>query len=159
MNASSAIRLVHYSNRYKKELNAFALPANQERFTALPGKTLEKSMRGVFPCVILESSRPVGFFLLNQTERVYDYTENPYALLLTAFSINHLDQGKGCAERAMGMLRNFVEKDFPFVNEILLAVNHKNVPAQKLYLKCGFMDTGLRREGRIGEQIVMRLSW
>ncbi|WP_394218770.1 GNAT family N-acetyltransferase [Halobacillus trueperi] len=125
----------------------------------MPSHALDQSMNGVYRVVILESSRPVGFFLLNQTERVYNYTENPSALLLTAFSINHMDHGKVFAERAMRMVKGFAEYEFPHVNEIVHTVNHNNIPAPKLYSKCGFLDTGLRREGRIGEQIVMSLSW
>ncbi|PET34061.1 GNAT family N-acetyltransferase, partial [Bacillus cereus] len=41
------------------------------------------------------------------------------------------------------------------INEIILAVNVKNVAAQSLYKKCGFCDNGVRRMGRKGELIIM----
>jgi ribosomal protein S18 acetylase RimI-like enzyme len=41
---------------------------------------------------------------------------------------------------------------------VVLVVNHKNIPAQHLYLNVGFVDTGVRKIGRIGEQIVMSLQ-
>ncbi|MFU1847767.1 GNAT family N-acetyltransferase, partial [Enterococcus faecium] len=46
----------------------------------------------------------------------------------------------------------------PIKNEVVLAVNEKNIPAQNLYEKVGFQDKGLRRMGRIGQQIIMHLS-
>lgn len=52
----------------------------------------------------------------------------------------------------------FVRKEFEHCDEVVLVVNHKNIPAQQLYLKVGFVDTGERRMGPIGEQIVMSLS-
>ena len=47
---------------------------------------------------------------------------------------------------------------FPTCNEVVLAVNHKNVPAQRLYERVGFQDTGRRRMGPIGEQWVMNIT-
>ena len=48
--------------------------------------------------------------------------------------------------------------EFPDCNEIVLAVNHKNIAAQKLYLKVGLQDTGIRKMGVIGEQYIMNLK-
>ena len=42
-------------------------------------------------------------------------------------------------------------------NEVVLAVNEKNIPAQNLYEKVGFQDKGFRRMGPIGQQIIMHL--
>ena len=107
--------------------------------------------------VILSEDEPVGFFLLHSTERVKEYSDNAKAMLLTALSINHLKQGKGYAKQGMLLLSDFVKTEFPDCDEIVLVVNHKNVPAQRLYLRVGFKDTGKRKIGRIGEQFVMNL--
>jgi RimJ/RimL family protein N-acetyltransferase len=89
---------------------------------------------------------------------VKEYSDNARAMLLTAFSINHAYQGKGYAKQGMSLLSEFVQKEFLDCNEIVLAVNHKNIPAQKLYMKVGFHDTGRTKIGRIGEQYIMALS-
>lgn len=58
----------------------------------------------------------------------------------------------------MLLLRDFVKSEFPSCDEIVLAVNHKNFPAQKLYAKVGFKDTGRRKIGPIGEQFILSLG-
>ena len=78
-------------------------------------------------------------------------------MLLTALSVNHAKQGRGYAKKGMLLLKDFVKTEFPNCDEIVLVVNHKNVPAQQLYLKVGFGDTGKRKMGPKGEQFVMNL--
>jgi RimJ/RimL family protein N-acetyltransferase len=142
---------------YKEALAAFRLPEEQARFTALPIEGLEAD-EGRHPIVILNGQEPVGFFVLHTSDRVKNYTDNPKAILLTALSINHAEQSKGYAKQAMIQLKNFVQHQFPGYNEVILAVNHKNIPAQKLYEKAGFLDTGRRREGINGEQFIYALK-
>ncbi|WP_456276555.1 GNAT family N-acetyltransferase [Bacillus sp. AK128] len=154
---ADSIHLVHFSNIYTEALNSFELPEEQSQFTALPSEITEVK-EGQYRIVILSEDQPVGFFVLHSTERVKEYTDNPKAMLLTALSINHINQGKGYAKKGMIILSDFVKSKFPTCNEIILAVNHKNIPAQQLYLKVGFVDTGRRKIGPIGEQIIMNLS-
>ena len=151
------VELKHYSSEYLDVLNSFELPEEQGQFTALPRKILEVK-EGLHRIVILSENEPVGFFLLHSTERVKEYSDNPKAMLLTALSVNHAKQGNGYAKQAMLLLSDFVKSEFPYCDEIILVVNHKNVPAQRLYVKVGFNDTGKRKMGPIGEQLVMSLS-
>ncbi|MFJ5717870.1 GNAT family N-acetyltransferase [Neobacillus sp. NPDC093127] len=150
------VELKHFSNDYVDVLNSFELPEEQVQFTALPRKILEVA-EGQHRIVILSENEPVGFFLLHATERVKEYSDNPKAMLLTALSINHVKQGKGYAKQGMLLLSDFVKAEFPNCDEIVLVVNHKNIPAQRLYSRVGFEDTGKRRMGPIGEQFVMNL--
>ncbi|MFS0605313.1 GNAT family N-acetyltransferase [Peribacillus frigoritolerans] len=149
--------LKHFSNEYLDVLNSFELPEEQVQFTALPNKILEAT-EGQYRIVILSENEPVGFFLLHSTERVKEYSDNPKAMLLTALSVNHAKQGNGYAKQGMLLLSDFVKSEFPNCDEIVLVVNHKNLPAQQLYLKAGFQDTGKRKIGPIGEQFIMTLS-
>jgi RimJ/RimL family protein N-acetyltransferase len=151
------VALKRYNQTHLSELESFRLPEKQEQFTALPKDMLEVSdVR--HPIVITGSEVPVGFFVLNASERVKEYTDNPDAMLLTAFSINYVQQGKGYAKLGMQQLKDFVNHEFPTCNEVVLAVNHRNIPAQKLYESVGFVDTGRRKIGNIGEQYILSLS-
>jgi len=156
MQAINTLELVHFSKDYVDVLHDFDLPDEQSQFTALP-KDISIEMVGQYPIIILSDNIPVGFFVLHSTERVKEYSSNPNAMLLTAFSIDHKQLGKGYAKKGMLALSNFIKREFKECDEVVLVVNHKNIPAQNLYLKVGFVDHGERRMGPIGEQIVMNL--
>ncbi|MFJ7731725.1 GNAT family N-acetyltransferase [Lysinibacillus sp. NPDC097231] len=156
MQKTSAIELVHFLEDYVDVLNNFELPNEQSRFTALP-KEISIEKVGQYPIVILSDNVPVGFFVLHATERVKEYSNNPKAMLLTALSIDHKHQGNGYAKKGMLALSEFIKGKFKECDEVVLVVNHKNIPAQNLYLNVGFVDNGERRMGPIGEQIVMNL--
>jgi RimJ/RimL family protein N-acetyltransferase len=158
MSIALNIRLQFYAPEYLEELNNFRLPTEQLRFTALPINVLESAEGRHHPTVILDDEVPVGFFILHSSSRVQEYTDNPNAILLTAFSINYNKQGKGFAKRGLSLLKEFTNEQFPSCDEIVLAVNQLNIPAQKLYGQVGFMDTGRRKMGEIGEQMIMSLS-
>ncbi|MGN8647329.1 GNAT family N-acetyltransferase [Gracilibacillus sp. HCP3S3_G5_1] len=149
MSKVESVKLRHFSN-------SFELPKEQAQFTSLPNN-YRNVTEGQYRIVILHDAEPVGFFLLHATERVKDNADNPNAMLLTSLSINQARQGKGYAKKAMLLLRKFVTTEFPNCNEIVLAVNHKNIAARQLYIKAGFQDTGKRKNGPIGEQFIMSL--
>lgn len=154
---SISIELQFYKLEYIEALQSYQLPEEQEQYTALPIHRLDTS-GDQHPIVITADNKPVGFFVLHEHAHIHEYTTNPHALLLTAFSIDYPEQGQGYAAVGLELLKRFVPQHFPGCNEIVLAVNHKNIPAQKLYMKVGFVDTGRRHQGVIGEQYILRLS-
>lgn len=156
MNNQKQITLKRYTTEFDEKLGKFELPVEQEQFTAMPIEMLEVTKER-HPIVILSDLEPVGFFVLHSSDRVKEYSDNPKAMLLTALSINYSQQGKGYANKGMSLLKEIIYHEFPAYNEIVLAVNHKNIPAQKLYEKVGFIDTGRRKIGRIGEQFIYSL--
>lgn len=157
MQKAEHIQLDFRSAEHLPILAEFELPDDQVQFTAHPKEALN-IVEGQHPIVILADGHPVGFFILHATERVKEYTSNSHAMLLTTLSIDHRQQRKGYARRGMLALSSFIRSQFPSCNEVVLAVNHKNVPAQQLYERVGFQDTGRRRMGPIGEQWVMNIT-
>jgi RimJ/RimL family protein N-acetyltransferase len=157
MNTEYEVELKRYNPEYLEKLKTFWLPKEQEQFTALPIEMLEVTQER-HPIVIVSNNEPVGFFVLHSSDRVKEYSDNPKAMLLTALSINHSQQGRGFAKKGMKQIKNFVNQEFPECNEIVLAVNHKNIAAQKLYEKVGYKDTGRRKIGPIGEQLILSFS-
>ncbi|WP_002147457.1 GNAT family N-acetyltransferase [Bacillus cereus] len=154
------IQLVPYKEQYKEILQSFTLPSEQVQFTANPGELLEKAKndRTKNVVVILDyNGVPVGVFILQTGDRVQEFTENKDAILLTSFSVNYNKQGKGYAKKSLALLQDFVKYYYPIKNEVILAVNEKNIPAQKLYEKVGFQDRGFRRMGPIGQQFILHL--
>lgn len=156
MDKGASVELTHFSQNHVAVLRTFELPDEQEQFTSLPLAVLDVA-EGQYRIVITNEEEPVGFFILHNTERVKEYSPNSQAMLLTSFSINHAQQGKGYAKQGLLLLQDFVKAEFPACDELVLAVNHKNIPAQRLYIKVGFVDTGRRKMGPKGEQFILRL--
>ncbi len=151
------VTISFYKPEYLDALKEFDLPDEQKQFTGMPDESIIKaeSDKHRHPIVILAENTPVGFFILYDGEEIESYTSNPNVLLLRAFSINHKEQGKGYAKKGLQQLHRFILESFPNVEEVLLAVNARNIAAKSLYLKCGFLDKGQRRMGKIGMQHVL----
>ncbi|WP_429710737.1 GNAT family N-acetyltransferase [Bacillus rhizoplanae] len=160
MQMNGSIQLVPYTERFKESLQAFTLPEEQVQFTSHPMELLDKVKRDPTrnPIVILADNKPVGIFALQSGSRVQEYTNKENSLLLVSFSIDYTEQGKGYAKQALYQLPHYVDSYFPNIEEIVLAVNKRNIPAQKLYVTVGFEDRGHRRMGPIGPQFVLYLS-
>lgn len=152
------MELVFYRPEHTEVLHTFYLPEDQKQFTGLPIDILEETLKDKnrYPICIMAEGVPVGFFVLNEHAE-NSPTQNPHALLLRAFSVNHLHQGKGYAKAAMKLLPEFVLEHFPHIDEVVLAVNERNLAAKQLYLNYGFLDNGLKRMGPIGPQSVLQM--
>jgi len=154
------IALDFYKNEYDGYLSAFYLPDDQLPFSSLPMAAVKRCEGEPerHPIVILADNIPVGFFILHHGENIRQYTDNPHAILIRSLSVDHKYQGKGYAKKGMLKCPEFVRKHFPFADEIILVVNHRNNTALHLYKKVGFLDKGIRRVGPIGPQTVMHYS-
>jgi RimJ/RimL family protein N-acetyltransferase len=154
------VQLVVYEEKYRDQLMNFELPEEQAQFTALPAEALNLALTDPnrTPIVIMAGAKPVGFFVLHAGPDIVPFTAEPYALLLRAFSVNHEDQGRGYARQSLLRLPAFIEKHYPEVKAVVLAVNQRNVPAQQVYLKSGFSDTGREIEGKYGPQHIFVLQ-
>lgn len=159
MKMNQSIQLVPYTEEYKEALQTYTLPEEQVQFTAHPMELLDYAKQDSTrnPIVILAGGKPVGIFSLQSGSRVQEYTNKENSLLLTSFSINYTEQGNGYAKRALQLLSNYADLYFPNIEEIVLAVNERNIPAQKLYITVGFEDRGDRKVGPIGPQLVLYL--
>ncbi|MFC7392938.1 GNAT family N-acetyltransferase [Scopulibacillus cellulosilyticus] len=149
--------LCFYQPEHGKELRGFSLPDEQMQFTRLPNKAIDQAIQDekMHPVVVLSGNTAVGFFILHYGEGIRSFTDNPNAILLRSFSINHIHQGKGYGKKAMHLVPEFVIEHFPDIDEIVLAVNEKNLAAKQLYEKSGFQDKGNKRMGPKGMQYIL----
>ncbi len=156
----SSVVLVEYSDTYDEHLSNYHLPEEQLQFTSMPLDKIKNPhvSNSVKHVLILENSVPVGYFALEDGEKLIKYTNNPEALLLTAFSIESKYQGKGLAKNGLQLLPEFVKNNFPRTNEIVLGVNKRNTPAYHLYLQTGFVDENEFYEGPKGPQHILHLT-
>ena len=156
---SEPIQLQLYRKKTHGDLSTYYLPEEQRAFTASPVKALSacKLDQERTPIVITRGNDPVGFFVLHYGGNIKPYSENPDAILLRAFSIDYHHQRKGYARSALRQLPDFVRHHFPFIKEIVLAVNFNNLTAKSLYEKMGYKEMGIR-EGKKGLQYLMHLT-
>lgn len=152
------VQLVPYDEQYKERLRQFYQPAEALKYTQLPEYSIEEIKDNVHGVVIINRNQPIGFFLLNRTDRRFQYTDEKQSLLLTSLIMDHSYSGKGHGKHAMLQLPFYIRKHFTHVKSIVLGVNHANIPAQKLYERVDFEDTGRRIEGALGEQYIYRLE-
>jgi RimJ/RimL family protein N-acetyltransferase len=155
-----AISLSFFKSEYTALLRDYQLHDEQKKFTALPLDALKKCERNRerHPVVIFYGNELAGFFVLHGWDGVKEFSDNKDAILLRAYSVNAAFQGKGIANNSMSLLPSFVRAHFPSKNEIILAVNHANSIAQKVYFKGGFIDKGIRAMGREGEMLILHMD-
>ncbi|MEK5520523.1 GNAT family N-acetyltransferase [Heyndrickxia sp. FSL W8-0423] len=149
--------LIEYEKQFKEKLENYSLSKEQLQFTGTPSKAVELSNSDIdrHPILAIENNELVTFFVLHKNEGVKPYSENRKAILLRTFSTDFRHQGNGYAKQSLFLLPQFVRTQFPHINEIILAVNAKNISAQTLYKKCGYKDEGVRKMGKKGELIIM----
>lgn len=152
------ISLTFFKQEDFSEVN-YTLDEVQQRFTATPEMALqrirERDDAQAFAITITENAKPAGLFVLDFGEDKLDLTENKKAVLVRSLSVNPRFQGKGIGKAAMQIVDNFVRENFPDCDEIVLAVNQKNIPAYQIYLKTGYIYDGKTRIGRSGPQYLM----
>lgn len=137
----------------------YDLPSSQLEFTGLPQDIIKRDAKNPDKHLVIIKVRDqvAGFFELDESDDRRRYSDNPKALLLRGYSVNPKFQGRGIATGSIYALPDFIRREFPSFNEVVLGVNARNFPAQALFRKAGFEDTGKRVMRRKGEQLVMSM--
>lgn len=151
------MNLMKYERNLKDQIDNYILSEEQLQYTGTPSNAVELGNIDFYRHAILaiNNNDLVTFFVLHENDGVKPYSENANAILLRTFSTDNRHQGKGYAKQSLLLLPEFVKEQFKHINEIVLAVNVKNLAAQTLYKKCGFIDEGVRKMGKKGELIIM----
>ncbi|MEL5904208.1 GNAT family N-acetyltransferase [Elizabethkingia anophelis subsp. anophelis] len=154
--------IVPYNDEHYEALTSYILDETQSQFSLVPREILDNSEimenKRRFQYTILHESNAAGFFSLDFSADLQNYSDSANAVLLRALSMNPEFQGKGIAKSAMIMLPDFVKKHFPEVEKIVFGVNATNENAYKLYLKTGYLDSGKIYEGVKGPQHIMLMK-
>ncbi|MGF9696545.1 hypothetical protein [Paenibacillus sp. MABNR03] len=86
---------------WESKVREFTLNESQMDFVFLPSKALDFFRNeDCVPVVFLLGEEPVGFFVLHNSEEVYDFTDSDKLIFLRAFSIDRKNQRKGYATLA-----------------------------------------------------------
>lgn len=146
-----------YSETDLPKLQRYQLHDEQLPFTKMPMESVDICVKesSRYPVVLESDGEIVSFFVLHDQEGVAPYTSDQHSILLRSFSTNAIHQRKGYAKSALESLPTYLKKYHSHIKTVYLTVNISNIPARSLYEKVGFIDTGLREEGRSGELIIM----
>lgn len=151
------VSLDFYNEQYREALAGYSLSKEQVIYSGLPMESVQdcRDDPDRHPIVILYHHKPAGFLVLHGRNGAKAYSRNPHAILLRAFSVNSLFQGRGIATKSLRILDAFIKKNDSETDEIVLAVNQKNIAARHVYRKAGYLDTGIRAMGRHGEMLIL----
>ncbi|RHW40203.1 GNAT family N-acetyltransferase [Lysinibacillus yapensis] len=154
------MQLVFYDRSYHDLIEQYQITEQQLKFTGAPieSNRLTELDSDRYAILAIQEGNLVTYFNLHKNEGVKPFADNPSAILLRAFSTDNRYRGKGYAKEVLKLLPSFIKEHFKEIDEIVLAVNKENDVAQKLYVKCGFIDHGERRMGKKGELIIMSCS-
>ncbi|MFT8705223.1 GNAT family N-acetyltransferase [Bifidobacterium aquikefiricola] len=151
------MKIIEYDQRFNKQIRDYKL--RDATFTGLPENavTISRTNSDYHPCLALTGEDVVPtFFVLDYGKDKFRYTDNPQSMLLRSFSTDDRYMRKGYALKALNLLPAYVRNGFPNVVEIVLGVNRKNAPAQKLYEKAGFKKQTNTYIGKRGEQFIYK---
>lgn len=124
-------------------------------YTGRPDHVIEQCQADAerFAVVILNNQEQVvGLFCLHvgAGPRTYAYRDDK-VILLRAFSIDERFRKLGYAAKALEQLDCFISCEISKdIAKAVLAVNAKNIPAQKTYEKAGFTKAERTANGRLG---------
>ncbi|MCF6161088.1 GNAT family N-acetyltransferase [Furfurilactobacillus milii] len=153
-----SVELMQYTDttQNRQQINDYQL--TDVTYTGTPKSVVAKAKEDPdrMPIMIMLEDQLAGFFCLHIHKGPLEIGGNVKTdVLLRALSIDERFRGQGISLTAMNLVSTFVNVLFPNVTRIILAVNQRNVPAQRLYQKAGFRDTGIHRVGKIGPQYVL----
>jgi GNAT superfamily N-acetyltransferase len=106
------------------------------------------------PFAIIVRGETVGFFILREKQAVPAWAPQD-VVTLHSFRICRGCQGRGYGRAGTALAVAWVRQNRPDVKQLKLAVNMRNGVAKTVYLNCGFIDTGARYRGPIGEQHIL----
>lgn len=103
---------------------------------------------------IMLARTAVGFFILREGSALPEWA-NKTAITFHNFSISNQFHRKGYGKAGIGLAARWITENRPQARAMELAVNSGNNTALALYLKCGFVDTGKRAKGSLGELMIL----
>ena len=160
MESTIAVRAMDPSLR--RQVLGLELHPQQHPYVPPMDEVLARARRksNVREFVIVRDGEAVGYFQLNLSAgETAHYCREDGVCGLEAMMVDRRLQGQGIGYQALIQLPALMAKVLPDYHQVNLTVNFSNRPAQKLYRRCGFEDTGLVFSGaRSGPQHIYALK-
>lgn len=114
----------------------------------------QEATSGAYPFAIQAFGEVVGFVLLRGKPALPSWAPTD-AVTLHNLRIDRDQQGRGFARQAIKLLLAWAATNLPTAMRMALCVNERNEHAHRIYLACGFTDTGQVHEGALGPQAIL----
>lgn len=104
---------------------------------------------GVLGIALLHGATVVGFLACKRDKAAPAWAPAG-AAVISGLRIDARWQGKGMATAALRLLPDWLAQHWPENPQIVLSVDEDNLAGIRAYEKAGWVDRGVREEGRIG---------
>ncbi len=150
------IELLHWhdlSESEKAAVRLLSVSSQQIEFAGTIERAVETVEAGdthdIAGLAIQSSGIVVGFLVLKRKSKAPKWAA-PGAVVISAMRIDQTHQGKGLGSAALMALTEWVAANWPDSVALSLSVDEENIAGIRAYRKAGFLDHGIREQGRIG---------
>ncbi|BDR52135.1 acetyltransferase [Bombiscardovia nodaiensis] len=153
------MKLVAYDSQFKESLDQYQI--ENLTFTGTPAQALARAQNDgeYHPILSINSAGAItNFFVLDHGSDRLRYEHREDCLLLRSFSTDSRYLRQGYALQSLQLLSDYAHRNFPDIPLVVLGVNARNSPAQKLYEKAGFTRLERTFTGGKGPQFIYRLA-
>ncbi|WP_431266449.1 GNAT family N-acetyltransferase [Roseateles chitinivorans] len=109
----------------------------------------DASAEGQVTGLAIVEQQIVGFLVLKRGASLPAWAQASDAVI-SAMRIDLAHQGKGFGTLALRAVFDWVRQQWPEAARLVLSVDEGNTPGRRAYEKAGFIDAGVREQGRIG---------
>ncbi len=154
-----SVKLRLLSSGDRATINHLTLDPEQEQFVSpldlvfceLRNSTCPES---VHPFSVVDGEQIIGFFVLREQAALPAWAPLD-VITLHSLRIDRSHQGNGHGRAAIELADQWIQKNRPYSNRLMLGVNVRNTKAKEFYLKIGFRDTGATFFGSAGLQKIL----
>jgi len=144
----------------RPQVEKIGLTAEQEFFAGSVEDVFRDLASSAHPdldhAFLLETEgEPLGFFVLREREQMPPWALQD-AITLHSVRVHFGHQNKGMGRFIVEFAVRWIAQNRPQICFLMLAVNARNLDAQRAYRAFGFEDTGIAHEGPFGRQLIMR---
>ncbi|MFT2141179.1 GNAT family N-acetyltransferase [Mammaliicoccus sp. I-M35] len=142
------MKLIAYNDNYYDKVQSYQMDHSQLQFTKTPKENIELAAQNKNRHCILglsEDDKLAVFFVLHEHSEFINYFSTPdeSTIFVRSLSTDKRYLRQGYAKQSLQQLNHYLLEHMPHIKHIALLVDIPNQIAYELYIKLGFVDTGV----------------
>ncbi|MCJ0952378.1 GNAT family N-acetyltransferase [Mammaliicoccus sciuri] len=142
------MKLIAYNDNYYDKVQSYQMDDSQLQFTKSPQENIELAAQNKNRHCILglsEDDKLAVFFVLHEHSEFTNYFSTPdeSTIFVRSLSTDKRYLRQGYAKESLQQLNQYLSEHMPHIKHIALLVDIPNQIAYELYIKLGFVDTGV----------------